>query len=245
MLDQTKVSKDLEKRGTIDLMEQASKDQYTPPADGRLTDAQVQMYLKVREREKQIVEVAKKEMQQHAEKVKKEEAEKDPFSAAMASMKTLGSAADLATADIRAAVDLGLNTAEYSWVKQQILEASGAAVSQQVAAATSKLADGAYTQMKQQYEQAKDETTRKMLGDMLKQYEDQRAQMAVPAAETNPTIEYNQQLLAKYGSAINPLAQEWAKYETTPGQSQESMEKGLQELQKAAAEMPQQPTAAK
>ena len=56
------ISKDLEKRGTRDLMEEIAKDEYTAPEDGRLTEAQIQMYLKVREHEKKIALVAKEEM---------------------------------------------------------------------------------------------------------------------------------------------------------------------------------------
>src|SRR5436309_11497977 len=68
--DKAKISQDLEKHGTMDLMKDVSKDKYTPPSDGRLTDGQMQMYLKVREHEKDIAQVAKKEAQAHADAAK-------------------------------------------------------------------------------------------------------------------------------------------------------------------------------
>jgi hypothetical protein len=65
------ISEDLQKRGTTELMKEVANDEYTAPEDGRLTEAQVQMYLKVREHEKKIAQVAKEEMKQHAEKAEK------------------------------------------------------------------------------------------------------------------------------------------------------------------------------
>ena len=239
-IDAVNVSKDLEKRGTMDIMEKAAKDQYAPPADGRLTDAQVQMYLKVREKEKQILEVAKKEMQQHADSAKKEEAEKDSLSAAMATIKTMGSAADVVTADIRAAIDLGYNTAEYQWVKGQVLAASSAAVTEKMNQATAQMADTAYAQMKQQYESATDPNMKKMYGDMLKQYDEQRAQTAVPTEGADPAVAFNRELLAKHNVELNAIAQEWAKWEGKPGELQKNMEQGMQQLQQAADQMQQQ-----
>jgi len=38
--DKARIAQDLDKHGTMDLMKDVSKDKYTPPADGKLTDAQ-------------------------------------------------------------------------------------------------------------------------------------------------------------------------------------------------------------
>ena len=64
--DKARISQDLEKHGAMDLMKDVSRDHYKPPADGKLTDGQMQMYLKVREHEKDIAQVARKEAQAHA-----------------------------------------------------------------------------------------------------------------------------------------------------------------------------------
>jgi hypothetical protein len=232
-IDNVKIAKDLKKQGTIDLLEKTSKDQYNPPADGRLTDAQIQMYLKVREREMQIAEVAKKELQQHAEKAKKNEEDKNPLRAAMATMKGLGSVADLATADIRAAADLGFNTAEYSWVKGQILEASTAEMTERMANATNQMADAAYAQMKQQYESATDENMKNMLGEMLKGYDEQRAQNQMNNS-IDPSVAYNRQLLSKYENTLNAVAQEWTKFGLDGQTGQQKLKDGIEQYEQAA-----------
>ncbi|HWS73114.1 MAG TPA: hypothetical protein VN605_13440, partial [Thermoanaerobaculia bacterium] len=70
MLDQAKVARDLDKRGTIDVLKEASNDKYDAPQDGKLTDAQIQMYLKVRDHEKVIAQAAKEKLKAQGEKVK-------------------------------------------------------------------------------------------------------------------------------------------------------------------------------
>src|SRR5258706_14508423 len=47
-----KISQDLDQRGTRDLMKDVSKDRYTPRSDGKLTDGQMQLYLKAGGQEK-------------------------------------------------------------------------------------------------------------------------------------------------------------------------------------------------
>src|SRR4051794_1418283 len=129
-IDKAKISQDLDKRGTMDLMKDISKDKYDPPADGKLTDAQIQMYLKVRGHEKDIAQVARAEAQKHAAAADK--AGNKSISGMIEGFKTLGSAADMFTADIRAAKDLGYNTQEYLWVKGQVLAASSAAIGEKM-----------------------------------------------------------------------------------------------------------------
>ena len=102
LADKAAISKDLDKRGTTDLMKEVANDSYDPPQDGRITEAQIQMYLKVREHEKQIAQVAKAEMKQHADDAEKKDDKS--LGGLMEGMKALGSAADFMTADIRAAL---------------------------------------------------------------------------------------------------------------------------------------------
>jgi hypothetical protein len=54
LADKAGIAKDLKERGTTDLMQEVANDEYTPPEDGRLKEAQIQMYLKVRDHEKKI-----------------------------------------------------------------------------------------------------------------------------------------------------------------------------------------------
>jgi hypothetical protein len=225
LAEKAAISKDLDKRGTTDLMQEISKDQYTPPSDGRLSDAQIQMYLKVREQEKKIAQVAKAELKKHADDAKKS-GEKS-IAGMMEGFKAIGSAADFVTADLRAAKDLGFNTQEYMWVKQQVLAASTAAMSEKVSEGIAANFDKAYGEAKKAYDEAKDEQTRKLYADVLAGYDKSKQEMQAQHNE-DPAVAYNRQLLSKYENAMNAYTQELSKYEDKPGEAQKSM----QEFQK-------------
>jgi hypothetical protein len=233
--DKAKISQDLDKHGTMDLMKDVSKDKYEPPADGKLTDGQMQMYLKVRGHEKDIAQVAKKEAQAHADAANK--AGDKSIAGMIEGFKTMGSAADMLTADIRAAKDLGYNTQEYLWVKGQVLAASSAAMMAKLSDATNASFDSAYTEMKKSYDEAKDDQTKKMYKDMLDNYDKQRAEMKKDsAANISPAVAYNQQLIAKYDGAMNAIATELSKFEDKPGEAQKSMDEFQKGVDKAVTD---------
>ena len=233
LADKASISKDLDKRGTTDLMKEVANDSYDPPQDGRLTEAQVQMYLKVREHEKQIAQVAKDELKKHAEKAKKE-GEKS-IGGFMQSLQAIGSAADFMTADIRAAKDLGYNTQEYLWVKQQILAASTAQMAEQFSSAMAANFDKAYAEAKKAHEEAKDEQTKKLYADVLAGYDKSKQEMTAQQQNVDPALAYNRQLLSKHENALNAYAQELSKFEDTPGQ----VDKAMEEMKKKMAEQKQ------
>lgn len=232
LADKAAIARDLQKRGTTDLMEEVAKDEYTPPADGRLTEQQVQMYLKVREHEKQIAQVAKEELKQHADSADKK-GDKS-IAGMMEGLKALGSAADFMTADIRAAKDLGYNTQEYLWVKQQILAASTSAMAEKFNQAMTANFDKAYAEAKKAYDEAKDEQTRKLYADVLAGYDKSRQEIQQKEQE-DPALTFNRQLLSKHENALNAYAAELSKYEDKPGEAQKSvdeMNKKLEEQKK-------------
>lgn len=217
------ISKTLDERGTTDVLKKAADDKYDPPADGRLTDAQVQMYLKVREREKDIARVARQEAQTHAKKA--EAAGEKSLGGMMEAFKTLGSVADLATADIRAAQELGLNSAEYTWVKTTILAVSTAEMSEKMIVATSSAVDSSYAQLKKQYDETTDETTKKALGEMLAQYEESKSDIDEQKGdiEKDAAHEYNKQLVSKYAGTLDALTIELAKYYDSDDEAKKQM----------------------
>ena len=229
LADKADISKDLEKRGTKELMEQVAKDEYTPPEDGRLTDAQVQMYLKVREHEKKIAAVAKEEMKKHAETAEKK-GDKS-IGGMLEGLQALGSAADFMTADIRAAKDLGYNSQEYLWVKGQIMAASTAQMAEEFNKSIAQNMDKAYADAKKQYDEAKDEQTKKVYADVLAGYEKSKQEMTAQT-DADPAAQYNKQLLSKYENALNAFAQELSKYEDKPGEVQ----KAVDDMQKKTAD---------
>jgi hypothetical protein len=235
---EAKISQDLSKKGTLDLMKEVSNDNYDAPADGKLTDAQIQMYLKVREKEVAIAQVAKAEAQKHAEASKK--AGEKSLSGMMEGLKTLGSAADMFTADIRAAKELGFNTQEYLWVKSQVLAASTAAMGEQMQKSLAATMDASYAQMKKAYDEAKDDQTKSMYKQMLDGYEQSKKEAAANQPEEEPATKYNRQLLSKYENALNAFANELSKWEDKPGEAKKSMDEWQKGVDKATADAQKQ-----
>ena len=221
LAEKANIAKDLDKRGTVDLMKEVANDKYEPPKDSKLTEAQIQMYLKVRQHEKDIAKIAKQKMEEHS---KAADASKHSLSGMMEGFKTLSSAAEFATADIRAAKDLGYNTQEYLWVKGQILAASTAALTEGFANAMNKSLDTAYEQAKKAYDEAKDDQTKAMYKQMLDGYDQSRKDQQQQASKEDPAIAYNRQLLKKYDSELAPFATEMSKYESKDGEAQKSMD---------------------
>ncbi|MGH9456054.1 MAG: hypothetical protein ACRD2J_00240 [Thermoanaerobaculia bacterium] len=220
--DEAEIAENLEDVGTTELLEKTAEDEYEPPADNRLTEAQIQMYLKVREHEKKIAEVARQEMEKHA-KTAETKGEKS-FSGMVEGFKALGSAADFVTADLRAASELGVNTAEYQWVKERVLEASGAAFAEQMQQSMNAMMDQAWADLKKQHDEATDPETKKAIAGMLADYEKGRKEMAAEQEQADPWIAHNRQLLAKYENEVNALVTELSKFEETPGQTQKALE---------------------
>ena len=235
LADKIAISRDLAKNGTTDLMRKVADDKYTAPADGKLTDAQVQMYLKVREHEKQIAQVAKQEAQQHADASKK--AGDKSLAGLVEGFKTMGSVVDLVTADIRAAKDLGYNTQEYLWVKGQIMTVSTAALGEKMAEGMNASMDKVYTDTKKAYDEATDEQTKKMYKETLDALDKQKQDAEGEKAKEDPALAYNKQLVSKYENALNAFTQEMAKYEDKQGEAekwQKDLTKSVDDAKKNA-----------
>ena len=238
-VDKASISKDLDKRGTMDLMKEVADDKYEPPKDGRLTDGQVQMYLKVREREKAIAQVAAQNMQQHAADADKSN---NSISGMIKGIQAMGSAAQMATADIRAAKDLHYNTQEYLWVKGQILAASMTAFTEKISDAMQAQVESAHSQMRKAYEEAKDEQSKAMAKQALDQYEKtaQEGHATVAQAQADPAVAYNRELLKKYDTELAAFASEMGKYENKEGEAKKSMEELQKNLDKAVQDAKKQ-----
>ncbi|HUP49368.1 MAG TPA: hypothetical protein VNA04_11315 [Thermoanaerobaculia bacterium] len=234
-LDAASISKELQKKGTTDLMREAAEDSYDPPADGKLTDAQIQMYLKVREEEKKIARVAKDELKQHADKAGK--AGEKSLSGMIAGFKSLGSAADVLTADIRAAKHLGYNSQEYLWVKEKVLEVSGAAMADQMNQVMSAQMDAAIAQTRKAHDAATDPSMKKMYAEMLAGYDQTRKEMAQEDAD--PALAHNRRLVAKYENELTAYASELAKW-TDDTDAQKSVDDWQKQLDKAASDAKKQ-----
>lgn len=233
-MDKAAIAKDLKNRGVMDLAKEIANDKYTAPTDGKLTEAQVQMYLKVRDHEKQIAQVAKKQLQEHADASKK--SGEHSLSGVLEGFKAMGSAADFMTADIRAAKDLGYNTQEYMWVKGQILAASSSVITEKFASATNQMMESAHAQMQKAYDEAKDEQTKQIYKQQLDEYAKQQAQTAQSQAAVDPAVAYNKQILSKYENALNAYTSELSKYDEKGGEAQKAMDDLQKNLDKSAAD---------
>ena len=229
LAEKASISKDLQKRGTVDLLKEVGNDHYAPPQDGRLTEAQIQMYLKVREHEKTIAKVAREEIKQHAANADKKE---KSIAGMMEGLKAMGSAADFVTADLRAAKDLGYNSQEYLWVKSQVLAASTSVMAEKINETLTANFSKAYDQAKKAYDEAKDEQTKKLYADMLASYDKSKQDMQ-QKVEEDPALTYNRQLLSKHEDALNAYAHELSKYEDKEGDMQKSMEEMKKKFEEA------------
>lgn len=81
---------------TAEIMDRVARATYQPPADGRLTEKQVRMYLDVKSRAREI---------------------------RAALPVAPGPQEPAATADLRATLELGYNPKELSWIQERVLEA--------------------------------------------------------------------------------------------------------------------------
>ncbi len=193
--DEAAIQKGVHENGTARLMDEVAKaPDYHPPADGQLTEAQVKMYFDVRQREQKIREVAFKDL-------------KDQGSAFVESLKTVGDQpdtakiADIATADLRAAQELGFNPKEYQWVKERVLEArmleTTRALAQQVAQSRQQV----LALFEQRLQEAKDPVERAEAERQIAEL--QRNEGSAPAAsgtpeDTDPVRQHNADLLARF-----------------------------------------------
>ncbi|HEX4963355.1 MAG TPA: hypothetical protein VF173_21170 [Thermoanaerobaculia bacterium] len=202
--DEASIQKSLHQKGTAALMDEVAKaPEYHPPADGRITEAQVKLYLDVRQREQQIRAVALKEAQ--------EKGEATPGSTDggyVEALKTVGDqpgVADIATADLRAAQELGVNPKEYQWVKERVLEAQMAetahALSQQIAQSRREV----LAQLEQRGRETTDPVQK---AEIERQVEDLNRNVQTDSIEGDPVRRLNAGLLAKFKEDLARLQAE-------------------------------------
>jgi len=229
--EKAKIAQELKKSGTIDLMKDVAHDKYDPPKDGKLTEAQIQMYLKVRTHEKDIAKVAKEQMEQHS---KAADQSKHSLSGVFEGIQTMQSAGQFFTADIRAAKDLGYNTQEYLWVKGQVMAASATALAEGFTNAMQAQQEAAMAQTRKAYEEAKDDQTKQMYKQMLDNYDKTVKEGKNVTSNVDPSVAYNRQLLKKYDTELAAFANEMAKYETKDGEAKASVDELQKKLDDAA-----------
>ncbi|HEV7786434.1 MAG TPA: hypothetical protein VGQ28_13900 [Thermoanaerobaculia bacterium] len=203
--DEATIQKSLHQQGTANLMDEVAKaPEYHPPAEGRLTEAQVKMYLDVRQREQQIREVALKARQEAGEPAPADSGQDQlSYVQALATVGDQPGFADIATADLRAAQELGVNPKEYRWVKERVLEAQ----MQETALALSRQIAQSRQQVLAQLEQRRQETTDPVQKAQIeRQIEDFNKNLqATSVSAADPVRQANAALLARYKDDLTRL----------------------------------------
>lgn len=187
--DEAAIRGRLETTDTAQLLEEVAKVQFEPPADGRLTEEQVRMYLEVKERETKILEVAARET--GSATAPSSGPGGDPGGPVMD---------DLVTAGLRAAHELGYNPKEYAWVEERVQEARMAEASQSLEL---QLGDGRakYLSMLETEKAAATDEVRK--AEIDAQIQEFKTDAADSAPRITPALAANIALLAQHRDKID------------------------------------------
>ena len=175
---------------TAEVVREAAAARYVPPADGRLTDAQLRMYLKVREREDRIREAAA------IEELRRRESAPARGGARQAARDDGG----LAAADLRAAQELRVNPKEYAWVRAKVQEAESAAAAQALNQRMAAGREQLLARMRRDRDALSDPQRR---AAAEREIEDYKRGLQATEPQMPPAVRANVALLARYR---DPLA---------------------------------------
>jgi hypothetical protein len=192
--DDAALQKSVTAKHTVDLMDEVARaPEYKPPADGRLTEEQVAMYFAVRQREQRIREAAFQGL-------------KEPgFYEAMKATGDLGDLADVATAGLRAAQELGHNPKEYQWVKERVLEAQMLETLRSLRAQVAESQQQILAQLERQRQDTADPLRKAEIG---RQIEELKKDLEAAPAESDPAREHNAGLIAQHKEELAKLQAE-------------------------------------
>jgi hypothetical protein len=153
---------------------------YKPPADGRLTKAQIDAYLGVLDR-------LKLDRGRH------------PSSSVLAP----GDPLDLVSPDVTAARARGLNTAEYVWVRERVLEAEAAALSERLTASHLAMLERAMAELRARRAAAPDEGSKRLLSEQTANFEAEVARTRREAREKEPdSVRANMKTIEPYHARL-------------------------------------------
>lgn len=113
------------------IAEAAREAEFVPPEDGRLTANQLETYLRVREREQQLVAEAAQGVEEEAtgqttatvEGAGEAPAGEVTVTEVPATTAARSEMAEILAADVRAAREMGVDPLEYQWIKGEVLRA--------------------------------------------------------------------------------------------------------------------------
>lgn len=198
--DQESIEENLAETGTLDVLEQAGEDEYDPPADGELTADQVEMYLAVQERAAKIRQVTGQRLRDQQAEAEAEGREVG----FMEGMRALGEASDFVTAEIRAAKELGHNSAEYQWVQEQVMEAQVAKMSRGLQEQMGQAGQQFVEMMEQQLANTEDAEQRAAIEQQIAEYQQGLAENTAEE-ELEPGVAHNMELLERYQDQLDRI----------------------------------------
>lgn len=182
--DEAAIRKSLAERPAAQVLAEAERSAFEPPAAGRLSERQVEMYLAVRRREGRIREVVLEDLGAAGGSSGQDAPGAGPR----------GVAGVLGTADLRAAQELGYDPKEYQWVEERVLEAEIAAAARGMSARVEAGRRRYLGSLKARLHEAKDPAERASLERRIADFE-RRADAAPRLA---PAVRQNADLLARY-----------------------------------------------
>jgi hypothetical protein len=197
----------MEKESTTEVLKQAAEDKYNPPNDKKITDKQMQMYMAVRKREVEIAKSAADRLEAKSKELK----EKKATAGIMDTLNALSDVGKFLTADLRAAKELGYNTAEYQWVKERVLEASINAMTEDFQQAANKTVDQSRHYYEEQLAKAKTPEEKQMWQQSLEAIKKQQEEMQ-KNSEVSDYVRSNRDIIKKYQGELDALKTEMEKY---------------------------------
>lgn len=184
--EQKKTEEKVRQMTTAEVMDLVTKATYQPPANGQLTEAQLRMYLEIKRRAREI----------------------------RAALPAAPGQEPAALADLRAAVELGHNPKELSWVQERVLEAWIALRGQEL---DRKIAASRNRMLRELEAQLKSTTDPRQRAEIQQQIAEIRA--AAPLSNAAPpAVGHNAALVQRYESEVaRAFAEERAPQEDRNG----------------------------
>ena len=206
--DEASIEERLDDTGTMKVLEQAAEAEYDPPADGELTEDQVEMYIAVQERAWKIRQVAAKKLEEKTKDAEGEDKQVGFFDA----LRSMGDVGDVITAELRAAQELGHNPAEYQWVQGKVIEAQMARATAGMREQMAGVGDQVVEMLEAQREAATDDETRRQLDEQIaearKGFEEAQQQ---DEDAWEPGVEHNVELVGRYDERLRKLQERLAE----------------------------------
>jgi len=176
----------------------AERENYRPPADGILTAAQVEAFLKVREATARLLA--------------------SPGGASpLEGEEGISDATQARAAEVRAARSLSVPVGEYFWVRERVLEAEAAAQTAKLNADVLALLEKTLGSLRERRASAADDDSRRLLDAQIASFEAEAVRVRRESAEKEPdSIRANLKVLGPFRPKLSAIADELASLRVPP-----------------------------